>query len=400
MAKDLLCVEIGNNKTKIIYGTFYNNLIDVKSYIIYSNSDKALNYEGGLNINEIFPQLMGYFKKMKLRRKSCYVTLPNENTVVRTRELPRVKIKDLSQMVKFEAEQFLPYNIEEFYIDFKVLEEIETEDAPLVNTVIVAVPKDVVDDHVKLLDRTKQKIKVMSPYTAAVNSYANSILTSEDKNIMIADIGEKFINMSVYQGKNYYASINSEVGIKDIVDTFSAKESLETSVAHDVLFGKIELDDIKNEFISANTKYDAESIINEENKDDNLDDFNALTNELEKIDEGQSSMDKLRMRMETLSKGDVDPAEVKTATLNESYYEIFRELNRMVDFFRTRKFGTTLDVIYLCGGGANLTNLKEYLTNVIGIDVKSVDEARQNNLGIKAEDYNLLVSALGSALGR
>lgn len=400
MAKDLLCVEIGNNKTKIVYGTFYNNLIDVKSYIIYSNSDKTFNYEGGLNINEIFPQLMGYFKKMKVRRRNSYITLPNENTVVRTRELPRVKIKDLSQMVKFEAEQFLPYNIEEFYIDFKVLEEIETDEAPLVNTVIVAVPRDVVDDHVKLLDKTKQRIKVMSPYTDSVNSYANAVLTSEETNIMIADIGENFINMNVYQGNNYYASINSEVGVKDIVSTFSAKESLETSIAHDVLFGKLSLDDIKKEIITDSDDYDAENILNEEREDNSLDDFNELTNELEKMDEGKSSMDKLRIRMETISKGDVDPSEVKTATLNESYYEIFRELNRMVDFFRTRKFGTTLDVIYLCGGGSNLLNLKEYLTSVIGIDVKTVDEVRQNNLGIKAEDYNLLVSALGSALGR
>jgi len=400
MAKDLLCVEIGTDKTKIVYGTFYNNLIDVKSYIIYSNSDKTFNYEGGLNINEVFPQLMGYFKKMKVRRRNSYITLPNENTVVRTRELPRVKIKDLSQMVKFEAEQFLPYNIEEFYIDFKVLEEIETDEALLINTVIVAVPKDVIDDHVKLLDRTKQKIKVMSPYTDAVNSYANAMLTTEDTNIMIADIGEKFINMNVYQGTNYYASINSEIGVKNIVDTFSAKESLETSVAHDILFGKLKLDDIKNEVNSKIEDYDLASIFNEDSVDDSLDDFNALTNEFENIDEGISKMDKLRMRMEILSNGQVELAEVKKATINESYYEIFRELNRMVDFFRTRKFGTTLDVIYLCGGGANLTNLKEYLTNVIGIDVKSVDEVRQNNLGIKAEDYNLIVSALGSALGR
>ncbi|MGB3368351.1 MAG: pilus assembly protein PilM [Acidaminobacteraceae bacterium] len=400
MAKDLLCVEIGNNKTKIVYGTFHNNLIDVKSYIIYSNSDKTFNYEGGLNINEVFPQLMGYFKKMKVRRKNTYITLPNENTVVRTRELPRVKIKELSQMIKFEAEQFLPYNIEEFYIDFKVLEEIETDEALLINTVIVAVPKGVVDDHVKLLDKTKQKIKVMSPYTDAVNSYASAMLTSDDTNIMIADIGEKFINMSVYQGANYYASINSEIGVKNIVDIFSAKESLETSLAHDVLFGKLQLDDIKNEVTSKTEDFEAANMLDEDIKDDSLVDFNALTNELEDTDDGISKMDKLRRRMEILSNGQVEMDEVKKATLNESYYEIFRELNRMVDFFRTRKFGTTLDVIYLCGGGANLTNLKEYLANVIGIDVKSVDEVRQNNLGIKAEDYNLLVSALGSALGR
>ncbi|BEP28983.1 pilus assembly protein PilM [Helicovermis profundi] len=407
MAKDIICLDIGTNQTKIIYGNLKNNSIEIKSYSIYKNSEKYINLDGSLNINEVVPKLLNQLKKMKIKNKNLALNLPNNKAIVRTRELPKVKIKELTEIVKFEAEQFLPYNIDEFMVDYKVISDSD-EDESLINVLIIALPKEIVNNHLEVVEKSKNKIFLFSPYTDSIYKYAKQNLVSENKNILIADIGETNLKMNVFQSEKYFASINADVGIKDLVENFSNNNNVPLEKARDILFGRIEFD---IEEIKTNNDLPIDRDSNEPTnkmaslsealkrvKGENAEEKNEEIVNKNKID--FSKLEVIRKQFENMgSINEVSTEKIeKKFSINEVYYDIYKEINRMVDFYRTRRFGTSIDEIILCGGGANLVNLKGYLYENFMIDVKTVAEARINNTNINNSDFNLLVSSIGAGL--
>ncbi len=161
-----IAMEIGNRMTKVIYGQDKKGDIHIKDYRLIENTDKIYDPDGRLNLNEIQPLLKEILKEMKVRRAECYLTVSGMSGVVRLREMPLVKIKEMKEIVRFEAEQFLPYNIEAFYLDFKVnqikkslSEESLDEGGEVAEVMIVAAPKDTVDEQVELVDKLKLNIK-------------------------------------------------------------------------------------------------------------------------------------------------------------------------------------------------------------------------------------------------
>jgi len=81
-----------------------------------------------------------------------------------------------------------------------------------------------------------------------------------------------------------------------------------------------------------------------------------------------------------------------------NYSLILKEINKMLSFFRSRKYDSNIDEIFICGGGANSKFIRESIeseteipTYVINYDFeKSVDK----------KDYSVLVPMIGSMVGR
>lgn len=181
-----VAIEIGNRITKIIYGQEKKDDIVIKDYRLLENSDKIYNPDGDLNINEIQPLLKSVLRDMKVRRAECYLTVGGQAGIVRLREMPLVKLKEMNEIVRFEAEQFLPYSIDGFYVDFRVNklklsvdEGSETNhddvDQEMAEVMIVAAPKESVDEQVNLIDKLRLNIARVDYYTDAVFCYFKNI---------------------------------------------------------------------------------------------------------------------------------------------------------------------------------------------------------------------------------
>ena len=84
--------------------------------------------------------------------------------------------------------------------------------------------------------------------------------------------------------------------------------------------------------------------------------------------------------------------------IDVDYSLILKEINKMLSFFRSRKYDSNIDEIFICGGGANSKFIRESIeseteipTHLINYDFeKSVDE----------KDYSVLVPMIGSMVGR
>ena len=96
-------------------------------------------------------------------------------------------------MVKFEAEQFLPYESSAFYIDFRVLGETVNANEELLNVMVVAVPKTVIDEFVELVGNLKLNLKKVDIAVNSLYDFYLQYISNGEKDVLIADIGSKYL---------------------------------------------------------------------------------------------------------------------------------------------------------------------------------------------------------------
>ncbi|MEW6096121.1 MAG: pilus assembly protein PilM [bacterium] len=123
---------------------------------------KALALEVNTPSSEIALGIKRFLKKNNIRTKQLCLNLSRRQILVNIIELPAIKKDLITQALKYEVEEHIPYPIEEVYYDYQILGQEEKK----TNILLVAVRKEVVDPYLQILSQTS-----LSPLFVDVDSF-------------------------------------------------------------------------------------------------------------------------------------------------------------------------------------------------------------------------------------
>jgi type IV pilus assembly protein PilM len=383
-------LEIGTNTTKMVHADCKKNNMKILGYDVIDTLDGVFSIDDDIDILKMELPIKESMSRLNIKKGDLYISINNEKVIIRTRELPRVSTKEMIDVVRFEAENFLPYDINEFYIDYKVLNEVvednlgdEDEKETLFNVMIIAAPNELVDQYIALAEKLGLKLKLTTVYTEAINRYVSSNVLKEEKNTLLVDIGGSYTNMIMYQGYDYFANIKTDVGITSIKDNLLENHGFAA-------------EDIDFQLFAVGNK-DHEHIINEPK--DKLD---IIKNTVSKSKENPGSkLHNLQKKLERIKKlqNTLDAPESEIVTKRNSEYEVLiKEINRMVEFFKSRKYGTFVDQIFVFGGGSFMNEFIELLEESIGVESSHLPFEHYESQ-INKESFELLVPTIGTCIG-
>lgn len=213
---------------------------------------------------------------------------------------------ELSESIKFEAEQYIPFDIEDVALDFQILGIAEKEN--MMDVIIVAAKKDKINEYV-----TVAKEAGLSPVIVDVDAFALENMYElnyegkPDENVALVNIGASMININILKGGVSVFTRDSTVG------------------------GNLHTEALQKEFTISYA--------------------NA-----EKLKQEGSA--------EGISKDDV------AAVLVSASEDIITEISRSFDYFRDTTNYENINEIILCGGGALTTGFATLLAERSGISVK------------------------------
>jgi type IV pilus assembly protein PilM len=151
-------------------------------------------------------------KKAKIKTKDAVISIAGHSSVIIKRvSLPEMSEEELSESIKFEAEQYIPFDIEDVNLDFQILGP--KEEAGQMDVMLVAVKKDIINEYLSVV-----KEAGLNPLIVDVNSFALENIyevnyeIEPDKNIAIVNIGASTINMNVLKGGISVFTRDSAVG--------------------------------------------------------------------------------------------------------------------------------------------------------------------------------------------
>ena len=344
-SKLVLSIDLGSHSIKAVEGKIQKNIINVNKLIEVETPEGTVIDGRIIDEDTIIKTLAKLIRENNIRARDVIFTTNSSSIINRDILVPSVAVEEMDTVVRYEIQQYLPINLDDYVIQFVFLDEI--------------------------VDDTGMKLKVnvtAFPERMALSYY--NIINSLGLNPYVLDVT--------------YNSINKIANYGDY--TLNNGQVIGGSVAF-IDMGATSIDDS----ILKNGKLDFTRML--KIGGDNID--YALS---EKMNISIKSIELIKMKeidlLETY-KGDV-----QTLTVQGVVDEVLDELERVIQFYKN-KSNSSIDILYIFGGMSNIKNLESYLNKRLNIRVSKIKEINNVNLGNDAlftKDLSLYLNALGSII--
>lgn len=152
--------------------------------------------DGTLNDAEaVSKAIADLFSNLKIRNRKVGFSISGYSVIVKKVNLAVMEDAQLEEHIMAEAEQYIPFDIEDVYLDFQDL-KTNTKGTERTDVMLVAAKKEVVDDYIEML----QSIK-LNPVIVDVDGFAleNCFEYNYGKteNVALVDIGAAKMNINI-----------------------------------------------------------------------------------------------------------------------------------------------------------------------------------------------------------
>jgi len=154
----------------------------------------------GLGVVGAIKELAG---EQNLKNKNVALSISGTSVIVKKISLPPMPEEELEKQIKFEAEQYIPFDINDVYLDFHILTQDEqpAEGQTEMDVLLVATKKDKLNDYANAVREAGLSPKVVDVDAFAIeNMYcANHDIVPGELTALV-NIGASVMNINVLKG--------------------------------------------------------------------------------------------------------------------------------------------------------------------------------------------------------
>ncbi|GBE06792.1 MAG TPA: type IV pilus assembly protein PilM [Nitrospirae bacterium] len=135
----------------------------------------------------------------------------HSSVIIKRVALPQMTEEELQESIKFEAEQYIPFDIEDVNLDFQILGQ--REEGNQMDVMIVAVKKDKITEYVSVVREAGFNPAIVDVDVFALeNMYEINYDINAEDNIALVNIGAGTININILKGGTSIFTRDSSVG--------------------------------------------------------------------------------------------------------------------------------------------------------------------------------------------
>ncbi len=325
-SKDLVGLDIGDSSIKVVE---LKDLGRGKGWEVQSIATEALPQEAIvdgtiMDAGLVVETLRRIWTYGKIRTKKVATSLSGHSVIIRRINLPTMNEQELADQIRWEAEQYIPFNIQEVSLDYHVLEGSSLAGEGNMDVILVAARKEKIDDYTSVITQAGLEAVTVDVGTfAALNCFEANYIEEMPGSAALIDIGSSVTNISILQNGMSVFWRDISIGGNQYTDTVQRELNLSRDQAEAAKRGEA-VEGVPGEQVG-----------------------------------------------------------VILATVNE---ELCHEIQRTVDFVKAVAGSETpLEAIYLTGGGARLPGMQEALSSQFGAHVELLDPFRAVKLPPKLE---------------
>ena len=296
----------------------------------------------------------------KISAKYAVTAVSGESIIVRYIQLPDMPEAELKQALRWEAEEYIPFHIDEVNLDSVVLGQAGGSAAGKVDVLLVSAKRDLVSEHVDIVRSAGlQPVIVDVESFAFLNCFEANYSPSLSDCVALVNIGAEITNINIYVGGT--SRFSRDIGI--------AGDTITTAVQ---------------------TKANVPWAKAEETKIA----LGAPMAQKQQEEEGDSSLiDTIRGTVEKLTGedlGDDSPEGLAGKAIRQSLNNLIGEVRRSIQFFENQAAGTPVQRVMLGGGGSRMARIKDYFSTELNLPVEILDPLRAVTVSGREIDTTLL----------
>jgi len=281
------------------------------------------------------------FAQHKVKSPFVAASVSGNAVIVRRVTFPRQDPDELRESLPYEAEQHIPFDIDDVDLDFAILAEDEESDS--MDVVLVAAKRERVDEHVAAIEAGTRTATIMDIDAFAVqNAFEFNYPERQLEDVAILNLGSSVINMAVLESGSPSFWRDIAIGMQQYVVALQRQFMLDA--------------------------FDAEEVLRRVSRNAASRDAQEPDHSLaEWSDEGEEGAD--------LQDAATDPRVLEV--VGQVSERIIAEIVKTFDFYQAQAMREHFDAVFIAGGGAHITDLRQRLQSRLGWPVETFDPLRR-----------------------
>jgi type IV pilus assembly protein PilM len=317
-SKELVGLDIGDSSIKVVE---LKELGRGRGYEVQSYASEALPQEAivdgtVMDAGLIVDTLRRIWSQHKIRNRRVATALSGHSVIIRRINLPTMSEQELAEQIRWEAEQYIPFNIDEVSLDYHVLEGSSLAGDGNMDVILVAARKERIDDYASVITQAGLEPVVVDVGTfAALNCFETNYGLETRAAAALIDIGSSVTSIAILQNGVSVFWRDISIGGNQYTDTIQRELNLSREQAEAAKRGEA-VEGVSGEQVAA-----------------------------------------------------------IVSSVNE---ELCNEIQRTVDFVKAFAGSETpLEAIYLAGGGSRTTGIRESLAQQFNAEIETLDPFRE-----------------------
>ena len=242
--KEIIGIDIGSSSVKLIQLKDNKGSLQLLNVGIMPLSSEAIVDNTLMDRSTITATIKKLIESLGIKVKNVTCSISGNSVIIRKIVLPAMPQEELEDQITWEAEQYIPFDINDVNMDFQILSP-DNNDPSKMNVLLVASKKDIINDYVAVFSEAGLQLSIVDVDSFAVqNAFeANHDYSSEDV-IALVNIGASVMNINVI--KNGITLFTRDVQMGGNLYTEEIQKQLGLS-GEDAEFGKLLANESDNE---------------------------------------------------------------------------------------------------------------------------------------------------------
>jgi type IV pilus assembly protein PilM len=237
-AKSAVGLDIGSHSVKVVELVRSGKTLKLARYAIQELAPGTVVDGEIVNREHVNASIRDVLRNAGIKPKAVFSAVSGRSVIVRRIPMEKMSEDEARQAIHWEAEQHIPFRIDEVSIDFKI---INPEMAPgQMEVLLVAAKKEAVDLHRGLLQGAGiRPAAVELEQFALQRIYEFSYRPSSDECVTILNIGSEVTNMVVVKGGLPSFNRDLSIGGSRFIEALQRSMGLDYDTAEKVLRGEL-----------------------------------------------------------------------------------------------------------------------------------------------------------------
>ncbi len=331
MGRGLIGLDIGSNSIKVVSLKKNKRGYELTNFGLAPLPQQTIVDRSLMNSGAVVDAVRRLMDSAVIKTKDCAISISGHSVIIKKISLPQMTKTELDNSIQWEAEQYIPFDINDVNVAVEILNQEGSEQGQM-DVLLVAGKKDMIYDYTAVVSEAGLNPLVVDVDAfSVVNAFEVNYPIPADETIALINIGASVTNIVVIANKMTTFTRDITMGGNQFTEEIQKQLNL----------SYVEAEDLK---LGGEPGVDSDSVIPQE---------------VERV---------IREVCETLSS----------------------EIRRSLEFFSATNQEGEISKLFLCGGTSKISSLPKILEGRTGLPVEVFDPFRNIRINERIFDINFI----------
>jgi type IV pilus assembly protein PilM len=196
-SRETVGIDIGSSSVKLVQIREQKGIYSLLNVGILPLPAEAIVDNTLMDSSSIVETIRTLVKNLDISAKDVASSISGNAVIIRKIVLPSMTSEELEDQIHWEAEQYIPFDINDVNIDFQILGQ-DDNDPSRMNVLLVASKRDMVNDYMAVFNETGLKLSVVDVDSFAVqNAFEINYGVFPEEVIALVNIGASIMNLNI-----------------------------------------------------------------------------------------------------------------------------------------------------------------------------------------------------------